>query len=214
VTENITKIDPLAPAGYLVAHRGAGLVLPRNKAFAYVVAANGLFKWARTRHFITMIKIVSWPRRPLPGLDRKDNYVGFTQGKIPADLLNACVGHARRNIHKEILYQFRIDGRKVRVAIPFQTGTAGRIEYQADEFDPGDVILDLHSHHTMSARFSAIDDRDETGLRFYGVIGRLDHVPCEIRLRVGIYGDFTDVRAVNIFRGHISPTELHWPDAI
>ncbi|MBV8715456.1 MAG: hypothetical protein JOZ65_10355, partial [Chloroflexi bacterium] len=36
-----------------------------------------------------------------------------------------------------------------------------------------DAIVEVHSHHMMRAYFSATDDRDETGRRVYGVLGRL-----------------------------------------
>lgn len=35
-------------------------------------------------------------------------------------------------------------------------------------------VMDIHSHNTMVARFSKIDDRDEQATRLYMVIGRLD----------------------------------------
>ena len=56
------------------------------------------------------------------------------------------------------------------------------------------VVIEIHSHHAMPARFSGTDDADETGFRVYGVIGRLPEQP-EIRLRVGVYGYFWEVPA-------------------
>ena len=47
-----------------------------------------------------------------------------------------------------------------------------------------DAIVEVHSHHAMRAYFSATDDRDETGRRIYGVLGRLDGPHPEIALRV------------------------------
>src|SRR5439155_12507382 len=47
-----------------------------------------------------------------------------------------------------------------------------------------DAIVEVHSHHAMRAYFSATDDRDETGRRIYGVLGRLDGPQPEIALRV------------------------------
>lgn len=56
------------------------------------------------------------------------------------------------------------------------------------------AILEIHSHHSMAAKFSETDDADETGFRLYAVIGRLPDAP-EIRLRVGVYGQFWEIPA-------------------
>jgi hypothetical protein len=56
------------------------------------------------------------------------------------------------------------------------------------------AIIEIHSHHTMPARFSSTDDTDETGFRLYAVVGRLNSAP-EIRLRVGCYGYFWEIPA-------------------
>ena len=48
-----------------------------------------------------------------------------------------------------------------------------------------DAVMEVHSHHTMRAYFSATDDRDETARRVYGVIGRLDSRPARGRLARG-----------------------------
>lgn len=56
---------------------------------------------------------------------------------------------------------------------------------QADVYER--VIIEIHSHHGMRARFSPTDDKDETGFRLYGVIGNIPDEP-QIRMRVGVYG--------------------------
>jgi hypothetical protein len=45
-----------------------------------------------------------------------------------------------------------------------------------------------------------VDNRDEQGARFYAVIGRIYSRP-EIRLRLGVYGDFVDLPAAALFEG-------------
>jgi hypothetical protein len=56
------------------------------------------------------------------------------------------------------------------------------------------ALIEIHSHHSMRAEFSRIDDQDEQGFRLYGVIGRLNRQP-EIRLRAGLYGYFWEIPA-------------------
>jgi hypothetical protein len=57
------------------------------------------------------------------------------------------------------------------------------------------ATLEVHSHHRMPANFSPDDDRDETGFRLYGVVGRLGSELPEIRMRVGVYGQFWEIPA-------------------
>ena len=57
-----------------------------------------------------------------------------------------------------------------------------------DEDLPDDTrylyYADIHSHNSMKAVFSAIDDMDERGTRLYLVIGRLDQFFPEISARI------------------------------
>jgi len=194
-------IDSLSPAAYLVATRGADLSIPAGKAFAYLLGANGLYKYTVARHFTVTIPIVSW-ERPLPGLGLIPAGFELRAGRIPGSLLDACLAHAQRTGTQEVLYQFYIHGNRVSVTRPEQIGDRGSIQYQTMEIDPADIVLDLHSHHRMSAAFSAIDDRDEVGLRLYGVIGNIFQRP-EISLRIGFYGDFMRLPIWSAFAGPI-----------
>jgi PRTRC genetic system protein A len=63
------------------------------------------------------------------------------------------------------------------------------------------AVIEVHSHHRMSAFFSEQDDRDEQGFRLYGVIGNLNkegNCP-SLRLRAGVYGSFHEVPAEWVF---------------
>jgi len=199
-------INIFSPAAYLVAREGERLgPVPANKAFAYVLAGDGLFKMARSRHLTAMVRVTTW-RQPLPGLQLMDHPTLGRWPMLPASLLDACLDHARRVAWArpvEQLYQFFIRGKRVHVHRPEQAGSAGQILYSAMEIDPADVILDLHSHHNMAASFSGTDDRDETGFQVYGVIGRI-HTRPEVRFRVGVYGDFAPIPASQVFHGTIN----------
>ena len=63
-------------------------------------------------------------------------------------------------------------------------------------------MAEVHSHGRARAFFSATDDRDEQGLRIYGVAGRLDTPLPELRLRVGVYGHFAPVALGQVFTGN------------
>lgn len=129
--------------------------------------------------------------------------------RIPAKWLYAVLEHAQkagsgeRGAGKvmrpiEQMYQFHWVGGGWRVAVPRQRAGVGHVIYQVGQ--DANVVLELHSHHEMRAFFSGVDNRDEQGCRFYAVIGRIYSRP-EIRLRLGVYGDFVDLPAAALFEG-------------
>ncbi len=202
-------IDPLNPAAYLIAKPGADLRLSSDKAFSYILGANGLFKVAHAPAFSACIPIGQWSR-PLPGLRIIDaSKIKMTRGRISSSLLDAALAAARRASWArpmEIMFQIAINGRHVYLRRPPQDATAGSIEYRAPEGT--EIVVDLHSHHTMSTDFSATDNRDEQGLKVYGVMGRIFKQPA-LRLRVGIYGDFHPIPATAVFYGPINLVDMY-----
>jgi hypothetical protein len=115
-------------------------------------------------------------------------------------LLQETLADARRNLNLEFMYHFRFDpgGRGWFVTRPEQERSGARVGYL--NRDPGGVVLDLHSHHTMPAFFSSTDDRDERGGRFYAVMGRLERPRPELILRLGAYGHWLDnIPALTLF---------------
>jgi PRTRC genetic system protein A len=117
-------------------------------------------------------------------------------------MLSKILEDARRlawDAPREVMYHIReTPSGIVSITRPDQTGTAAHLSYAGG--GDADILADIHSHCQMSAYFSETDDRDEQGLRFYGVIGRIFTQP-EIRLRVGIYGDHWPVPITALFDG-------------
>lgn len=60
-------------------------------------------------------------------------------------------------------------------------------------------VADIHSHNSMNAFFSPVDDADEMGNQVYGVMGRLDTTEPEVLLRAGTGGKFVQVGVSDIF---------------
>lgn len=60
-------------------------------------------------------------------------------------------------------------------------------------------VCQIHSHNTMSAVFSSVDDADEIMPGVYGVIGRLDASNPQINFRAGYEGVFTPLSVWDIF---------------
>lgn len=85
---------------------------------------------------------------------------------------------------------------------PKQTVSGASVKYENDEFinDSSKVlVLEIHSHNSMSAFFSGVDDADEKGDRFYGVVGRVNQPFPEIILRLSIGGRKSNVDIGYIF---------------
>jgi hypothetical protein len=59
--------------------------------------------------------------------------------------------------------------------------------------------IDVHSHNTMPARFSAVDDADEKATRVYAVFGRLDRFLPEISVRISSGGSFSELDPLTVF---------------
>lgn len=65
--------------------------------------------------------------------------------------------------------------------------------------DKGLLVCEIHSHNTMSAYFSSVDDADEIYPGIYGVIGRLDEEVPQMRFRVVYEGEKQRVFTADVF---------------
>jgi PRTRC genetic system protein A len=164
------------------------------RAYDYLLAGNGLFKRAHSRHIHACMPLAVTRVAGLPDLEPE---FSLWPGRVPGRLLYPILADARRHNGREWMYQICLspEGTRWRVTMPAQHSSAARVDYQAGA---DGVICDLHSHHAMAAFFSGTDDRDETGFRFYAVIGRVLDRP-EISVRLGMYGDFWSLPAPALF---------------
>jgi PRTRC genetic system protein A len=183
------------PVSYLIYH-GEELALPAGKAYAYYMAGNGIWKLAQNQHVLALVQLARCRVAGLPDLEQR---IELAAGRIDGALLTAILRDARHEAWakpKEAMYHLRFEGAQFSVTKPRQSGGAGHLSYEGG--DDAAVICDLHSHHEMSAFYSSTDNRDEQGLRFYGVIGRIFTRP-EIRLRLGVHGFHVAVPVTLLF---------------
>lgn len=197
-------------------HIYTGQSLPLASPYAYVVAANGVYKIVDNPRFYASLRIA--PAR-VAGLTRwPETGVLLRVPKIPATWLRAALSHARDAVQGsrgaggivgpvEQMYHFHFFASEEcrfmsrgewKVSVPRQDASAGRVRYRGG--DESTVLLDLHSHHEMGAFFSSTDNADAQGCRFDAVIGRIFSRP-EIRLRLAVYGDFVELPAGFLFEG-------------
>lgn len=178
-------------------HIYTGEPLPSPSLYTYILAGQGVVKWGVAPHFSAAIPLQGCK---VAGLPLYPEGVVLNIPRIPAKWLYLVLDHARHcGQGIEQMYHFHwLAGQGWRVAVPRQQASAGQVSYHGGTETT--VVLDLHSHHGMNAFFSGTDNRDEQGLRFYGVIGKIYSRP-ELILRVGVYGDWLELDPLELFDG-------------
>lgn len=87
--------------------------------------------------------------------------------------------------------------------VPPHRVSGGRVEYDIkgvkDEFPGCYIVLDVHSHHSMGAFFSGTDDKDDNRDRYSGVIGKIDGLIPDFKVRFNTLGKHVDFSLEDIF---------------
>ena len=180
----------MKPVGYLI-NKDESLAGERGIFYDYILAGNGLYIHAANAHLDATVPIAYAQVRGLAPLERR---VTLRHGRIPWPLYHLAYSLFLTDRHREryvaIVWQ---DGYHLKV--PEQEREPASVRY----FTESSVVMDIHSHGTMSAWFSGVDNRDEQGLRLYMVVGRLDMLIPEMELRVGVYGYFAPMETREVF---------------
>ena len=166
-----------------------------NHLYSYVAAANGLFISAQRQGLHVLLPLTRFKGR-LHALQKLEPVLYLVQ-RVPLDLLRLMITHSRRVMPNEALFYLWHDG-SWKISMPDQHATQGTVK-PVDDYPPGDVLIEVHSHNSMPACFSSMDDRDETGFKVYGVLGKLQADRPELALRVGVYGHFVPVTIDQVF---------------
>ena len=99
--------------------------------------------------------------------------------------------------------------------VPRQTVTKEQIDADLTECPYDDDTryiryADIHSHNSMEAFFSGVDDQDERGTGLYMVLGRLDHFFPEIVTRIACGGSFVEIDPNVVIEGLERPYAPAW----
>jgi PRTRC genetic system protein A len=189
----MSRLDELM-IGYLV-NRPEGITGLGGLACDYILAGNGLYIQAESRFLRGAVPVM---KRRFRGLaDLTEPALVLANGRIPCSLFDLALSVMLARPETEVYTAICYDGSGYRLVIPEQTATGTRVEYS----NPENVVLDFHSHGLIGPGFSSQDDRDEQGLRLYGVAGDLgDELPA-VNFRLGVYGNFLPLRWTDIFEG-------------
>jgi len=183
--------------GYLTQHPD-GLEGERGLCYDYVLASNGLFIEAEGKRMAARVPVAGCEVRGLAPLEPK--FV-LRYGRIPQRFFDLALSTFLVDTSKEryvaVTWQ---DG--YHLYVPEQETEEAKVDYQVGD----SIALELHSHGKMAAMFSSKDNKDETGMKLYGVVGKLDGTPV-VQLRVGVYGYFHPVPWVDVFDGYLMGAE-------
>ena len=98
-----------------------------------------------------------------------------------------------------ILYDMH--SKEYTVRVPKQKLTHVSVDSVLEEEYPDHLIhvMDIHSHNTMPAKFSPVDDEDEKPTRLYAVMGMLHRAFPDICVRASCGGHFVQVDPIEVF---------------
>lgn len=119
--------------------------------------------------------------------------------KIPTHIMNELIGFFRhyctRDEENEVMVQIFWDyeAASYHVHVPKQVVSKVRVNARYDHMMKSpryQIVMEIHSHNSMDAYFSKIDDASEVAFMLYGVVGRLDQEKASMKIRVGYNGHF------------------------
>lgn len=185
-------------AVYLRSGQTAARSLSPGAMYNYLLAGNGVHLLAERSEMAVSFPIATVEVRGLP---RYEPLFDFRLPHVPVDTMDFILRRAAFFADQQVETLFHLTWSELNpyndgwlVEEPEQERTATSCRPLESGSSHERAILEIHSHHSMPARFSSQDDADETGFRLYAVIGELPRVP-KIRLRVGVYGYFWEIPA-------------------
>jgi PRTRC genetic system protein A len=187
------------PVGYLF-NSQEGLEGERGLYFDYILASNGLFIEAENKLVEARIPVAACEIRGLAPL--KTKFI-LTFGSIPQRFFDLALNMFLADTTREH-YVAVIGDSGYHFHVPAQEREGGQVVYECEDR----VVLDLHSHGTIGAWFSNKDDKDDKGLKVYGVIGNLAKTPI-VKLRLGVYGYYLPLSWKEVFDGTLAGAVEH-----
>jgi PRTRC genetic system protein A len=178
-------------------HLSSDTVLKQGSLYSYFFAGNGTFISAAKPGLAVAFPIARCTVRGLPDLEPMFK---FDFPKISEEVMESLLYHSQVSAQDGLERLFHVlwdeESRVFRLHSPVQHQTAVSCRPIEDDENSTlhQAVIEIHSHHSMRANFSRIDDADETGFRIYGVIGDVLGRP-EIRFRVGLHGYFWQIPA-------------------
>lgn len=193
----------------LVDHKVAPLTEGYTKSITYVTAKNGLFE---VRHS-DLATIVCKPKEVLGITEEWKEGITLNIPKVPYNYLMQTISFFRGVCVKqkgpsEAIIQVWWDRAKKEhvLHVPEQQVSGGGVRHQSnfDQEAGGNYlhVMDIHSHGSMGAFWSGIDDADEKRVsteRLFGVIGKVQSPIPEWKWRMRTRDGFIDFNIAEVF---------------
>ncbi|MEC2074218.1 Mov34/MPN/PAD-1 family protein [Alkalihalophilus marmarensis] len=157
----------------------------------------------------------------LPDLDRIEPGFSLQLPKIPIDHLSEILSFfqyfCKQGFETEVMVMIYWDKEKQQYVniCPKQTVSKTRVwveDFEQDLLNQSEKryepVMHIHSHNSMPAFFSSIDDADEVAPLLYGVVGEVHKQPSQIRVRAGFNGAFINLVLTDVFdmNNHVTNT--------
>jgi PRTRC genetic system protein A len=179
---------------HLVVNADGSIPETPNSLYAYILAGNGVFVYARRPGLEALIPVSTCKIAGLPELTPQVHIARC----VPATLLEDALRFCKQVFPNEALFWFnRSDEWSINLPDQ-QTTNASAMPCDRHDKAGTSALIDLHSHGRFSPFFSLTDDQDEVGFRIYAVIGNVEKVP-RISVRVGVYSHYFKVPASTVF---------------
>ena len=191
-----------------------------NVPICYIPSQNGQIYEMRRNEIGTFIA----PSSKIVELDMIRAGFQMNLPRLPAAKLaeiisffrRVCAAHDRCMEALVNVYWDRVEQEYI-LHVPTQQATAVSVE--TDLSDRPDenrylLVMEVHSHNMMAARFSRTDDADEQATRLYMVIGRLDRFYPEIRCRFACGGQHIEIPAEQVCERTDVPFSTAWLTAV
>ena len=179
--------------GYLVNYPD-GISGEKGIYYNYILAANGLFIEASNPAIAARVPVSECEVRGLAPMKAK---IALTYGSIPQHFFDLALDTFLSSPNREH-YVAVTAAAGYHFYVPVQDEGDASVVYEVGD----SIVLDIHSHGHMRAAFSHQDNTDETGLKLYAVVGRLNATPV-VKLRVGVYGYFQTLAWRDVFDGSL-----------
>ena len=163
----------------------------------------------------------------------KDNVVEFSRIRagftpalplIPVSLLSQIISFFRCYMNNAAEFEALVhilwdkEQEKFVVHVPPQEVSKARVnaDLSRDELDETRYLhyMDIHSHNSMAAKFSPVDDQDERATRLYAVLGHLDQFFPEITVRMSCGGTYCELDPALVFEGLGEVFPREWRDNV
>ncbi|MCR5837057.1 MAG: hypothetical protein K6G88_11170 [Lachnospiraceae bacterium] len=126
--------------------------------------------------------------------------------KIPQGFLYDIINYFKSMMPNEAIVQIAYDKERDKYRIIYPEAKVMRARVEWDDTDMllslnknEAVVCEIHSHNSMPAFFSLVDDYDEVSPLIYGVIGKLDCKYPSMAFRAGFNNKFEQLDVFDIF---------------